>query len=101
MALKRNKAARMNPAPRALMIATSPHTTLRPAPRYKTAWANLTKCVDGETYIAFCRNTGMLSNGVKLPESRNITTNTGIDKSANYGIELATVARRMPSEHTA
>jgi hypothetical protein len=43
----------------------------------------------------------MLSNGVKLPESRNITTNTGIDKSANYGIELATVASRMPSEHTA
>jgi hypothetical protein len=37
----------------------------------------------------------MLSNGVKLPESKNITTKTGIDSSANCGIEFTIVASKI------
>ena len=48
-----------------------------------------------------CKNRGMLSNGVKLPDNKNMTTNTGIDSSANCGIEFATVASKIPSDVTA
>ncbi len=51
--------------------------------------------------IRFCRKTGMLSNGVKLPDSKNMITNTGIDNNANCGIEFVSVANRMLSDDKA
>ena len=41
-----------------------------------------------------CKSAGVLSKGVKLPDNRNMTTKTGIDRSANCGMELAIVANR-------
>ena len=43
----------------------------------------------------------MLSNGVNDPDSKNISTKTGIDSNANCGIEFAIVASKILSDVTA
>src|SRR5471032_3624355 len=45
------------------------HTTAMPAPRYKIAWLNSTKCVVGAISMMFCTSSGMLSRGVLPPDS--------------------------------
>jgi hypothetical protein len=98
---KRSRAPTKNTAPMAAVAANSGHTMSKPAPRYRMAWAKLTKCVDGEPYMTVCKNCGMLSSGVLPPESRFMTMNTGKASSANWGMERARVARKMLSEVTA
>jgi pyruvate kinase len=48
---KRRRAPAKNTAPMTAVAANSGHTTSKPAPRYKMAWAKLTKWVDGEPCI--------------------------------------------------
>ena len=74
---------------------------LRPAPRNKIAGAKITKWVVGESCMIFCKVTGMLSSGVAPPESSSRTKKTDIASGANCGIELASVARKIPSDVTA
>jgi len=48
-------------------------TTSMPAPRYRIDWANETKCVDGDAYIAVASHGGRLSSGALLPDSMSIS----------------------------
>ena len=57
-----------------------------PAPRERTAWENLIKCVDGENCMMNCIGSGMLSNGVIPPDKIFITRTTGMASRPNCGI---------------
>ena len=87
-----------NTMPITAVARSSFQTAARPASLNRIAWARATKCVDGENIMILCTGTGMLSNGVLLPESRFMTMNSGIACSANCGMERARVARKIPSE---
>jgi len=71
------------------------------APRKSTACANETKCgVELIVFIRYCSQTGILSIGVLLPEGSCMTISTGIAKSPNCSMVVASLPRRMPSAAT-
>jgi len=72
------------------------HTSAKPAPRYRMAAANATKCVDGEIAITVRRNGGMLSSGVLPPDSSIIGIATRMKSRPSCGIERAIVPRKIP-----
>ena len=65
------------------------------------AGAKITKCVVGENCMIFCRASGILSSGVAPPESSSNTRKTDMASGANCGIEVASVAKKIPNEVTA
>ena len=56
---KRRSAPKKNTAPIAAVVVNSSHTMSNPAPRYRMAWAKLTKCVDGEPCMTVCKSLGI------------------------------------------
>ena len=98
--LKRRSAAIKKSTPINTTKVKSSHTSSIPASLNKTACENLTKCVEGEKYIMYLSIAGMLSIGVYIPDSIIITRNTGMARSPNCGIDLAIVAKKIPSEVT-
>jgi hypothetical protein len=60
------------------------------------AWANETKCVEGDACMTVRRKGGMLSSGVLLPESMFIGIATSMYSNPSWGIERATVPRKIP-----
>ena len=84
----------------ALFLGLRPRHTVLTA-LDKLAWIDpLLLYGTGEKRMKVWTHVGIASNGVLLPESRFMITNTGIASSANCGIERASVARKMPSDVT-
>ena len=74
------------------------HTTSRPAPRKRIAWLAATKCVVGAASIIVCTNSGILSRGVKPPESSCRGSRISTASNPNCGIDRAKVAMKIPNE---
>ena len=65
------------------------------------AWAELTNQVVGAASMRVCTSSGMLSRGVTPPESSSSGMISRMISRPSWGIERATVPRKMPSEAAA
>ena len=66
---KRRSDSANSTEPMANKASRDGHTTFKPAPRNRIAWAKATKWVEGDSCIAICSHSGSLSSGVKPPDS--------------------------------